>query len=151
MTRKHNKLSVRPHLDIVVTTTIKRGIAIEIKNGGLGPAIILCIEFNVGDKTYQIKSFSDYQEVFRGLINSAQVNSLFNTCCYMPDKHSVIASDSSIEIFSLPPTPDFAPLLAAFPQFGRTVSVNVEYKDMYNDKYKINRLSLTGGTPAIEA
>lgn len=144
VTRQHNVLSVRPHLEIVVTSNDTRGISIDVKNGGLGPAIILCIDVTVRGKTHRIKSSSDYQEIFAGLIRMAQISSSFKLHCYMPDKHSVIASGASIELVSLSPTQDLAPLLEVFPQFGGTVSVNVEYQDMYEGKYQINLPSLTG-------
>lgn len=59
ITRRHNKLSVRPHIGIRTTTSIESPINIKIKNNGVGPAFINSVELRIDNFKYDFCGNSD--------------------------------------------------------------------------------------------
>lgn len=56
--RKHSRLSVRPHLDGYVQSYPAKPLYIEIKNVGLGPAIIESFSISFDSATYELTNTS---------------------------------------------------------------------------------------------
>ena len=50
LTRKHNKLSVRPHLSISRVSDYDKGLTYSLENNGLGPAIIKKFGIQIDEK-----------------------------------------------------------------------------------------------------
>lgn len=66
-TRRHNRLSVTPKIDIDLST-VKSRIGISIKNTGIGPAIIERFSFCVnGKEMYPFLKKSDFKKVMTEL------------------------------------------------------------------------------------
>ncbi|MFN3019227.1 hypothetical protein ACK1CN_25120 [Vibrio coralliilyticus] len=73
--RRHNHLSVRPLLDTTLYTQSQK-VGLEIKNSGLGPALINSIYIHYKDFTYNLNKTESYQDFFKksGLTNLIQFN-----------------------------------------------------------------------------
>jgi len=72
--RRHNRLSVTPKLNIEVTKNQRDGIfELVLKNQGVGPAIIESIELFENDKAHKVNTLSS--EYWGKLLDETQVNS----------------------------------------------------------------------------
>ena len=65
--RKHNKLSVLPHVTVEFDTRINSDIAVLIKSVGLGPAKFLNYKWVVNDKEFYVRTKKDYWDLLNGL------------------------------------------------------------------------------------
>ncbi|MCH7763135.1 MAG: hypothetical protein IIB95_05260 [Candidatus Marinimicrobia bacterium] len=67
-TRKHNRLSVTPNIDISLPKRVRGNLGISIKNTGTGPAIIDAISIGVkGEILYLFPTEENYEKIFINL------------------------------------------------------------------------------------
>ncbi|EKF9663293.1 hypothetical protein O1C66_003569 [Vibrio cholerae] len=66
LSRRHNKLSVKPYISILWDSTPGNNVKVYMKNYGVGPAFIRSVRFKSGDKEFcsssakELKSFFDH-------------------------------------------------------------------------------------------
>lgn len=66
--KKHNRLSVKPHLCInYIAESEETGQCFELVNNGIGPAIIKLFTIFVNGKPFEINTTDDAIKVFKGL------------------------------------------------------------------------------------
>src|SRR3990167_560763 len=92
-TRKHNKLSVRPHLTAwVKRDAVKRFYSIELINNGIGPALIEEFLIKVDDKVIAGKGIEQINKVWDMIFP----NFRFNHVCNLITKGDCIAAKEKV-------------------------------------------------------
>jgi hypothetical protein len=139
LTRKHNRLSVRPHLQ--THSDIQRGeaagpntidhYATELRNAGLGPAIITKWRLFFDGKEQIAPTAKEIDNIVKGLMP----NSLSITTYYMGEEHVMRSGDSQTLLAVKVPSMSPEQLIAFEAQLDR-LNIVIEYTSMYGDKCK---------------
>jgi len=126
--RKHNRLSVRPKLEITFKLD-KNSFGYFLTNNGLGPAILTYKKLFVDDKEVQYTGFSGYDDFINKLgLNDHKVS---HSGIY-PGK--TIKADEKVCIirFYLKEKDAVETLL---PKIYNLVDIEIGYKSMYDESY----------------
>ncbi|MBL0626496.1 hypothetical protein [Aeromonas jandaei] len=67
LTRRHNQISVRPHIDCHANMTKGERIDVVLYNHGVGPALFKKIIFSHGNSEFIINNYNDYKVLFSSL------------------------------------------------------------------------------------
>lgn len=137
LTRGHNRLSVRPHLQTHIHTQAERGdsacykYAFELRNAGLGPAVVKKVTVFLDGKEQALATAKDVEALIRGLIPPPlDLNTL-----HIVEGEAIRAHDSrTLLAFRLPPLEE-AQLKGLEEQLGR-LDLVIEYASMYGERYK---------------
>lgn len=143
LSRRHNVLSVRPHLEVVVTSSIHGTNHLALKNGGLGPAVLDSVQFVHRKGSINILSGASYMEFLRLLaLDLGEVEVRW----YVPDQHSIVSQGESIQLLAVScnENTNALSLKAAFDTAFSETTVAVEYRCMYG---KIHRSKLDAFEP----
>ena len=98
-TRRHNRLSVRPHIEVTPNRTLDTlgRFAVTLRNNGLGPAIIESYEVTLDDKPIPLAESSVAEGMIAGLIKKPlQQFSYFRILSNM-----AIAKDQEVVLLSI--------------------------------------------------
>jgi len=129
---KHNRLSVRPHIEILRNLTDTSPLSFEITNHGPGPAIIDKIFFEVDDKQFNMKTADDIINFSTLLgLNRLDIDPKFT----LSTEETILGPNSTLTpvIFlnsHLNPTTH-----SYIFNIIKTLTINVEYKCLYGYKY----------------
>ncbi|MEZ9207324.1 hypothetical protein AB6E95_07555 [Vibrio splendidus] len=97
--KKHSILSVRPSLNLNWDLTENNKISCSLLNGGIGPAYLSKLYFNVLGRKVQIKSYKDFIDFFNEYVNSdfkLDYRKKFGVIYGGFDKEAVISQGSSL-------------------------------------------------------
>jgi hypothetical protein len=138
-TRKHNRLSAKPYVGFSWVNKPLQGLRCELKNLGLGPALISQIRFFVDNNEVKIKNRESYKSLFEALeINKVATKiEVFHT-----EPHSALSvgqSESLIVFCDSSISEGDHKLIASK---LRRFSVQVEYKCIYGISYQTSRSGL---------
>lgn len=132
VTRRHSRLSVRPHIDISTLASHVAASSITLKNGGLGPALLDRIELHGEGNTYVLRGREDFEPVLLPLSASIGVDEFAYN---WPDKHTVISPGESWLLLSVYSSGQNVQLAEVFLEhFGRFELV-VHYRCLYGDRH----------------
>ena len=126
--RNHNRLSVRPKLEVNFYAG-KDNFGYILQNNGLGPAIITYRKFLVDGEEIIYSGFSGYEDFIDKL--GMKDHSVTHTGIY-PGK--TIKSDEQIKIISFY-TKESDELDKLLPLIYSRVSIEIGYKSMYNEQF----------------
>jgi hypothetical protein len=130
-TIKHNKLSVRPCLSLHVDSTKLEQVIVTMANTGLGTAILNKMKVYVDDK--EITKPRKIETAIEKVFPSEQEYKYHCQNFSLIDEFSM-SKDSNIDLLSIKfdkPVDDH------IKQLNR-ISIEIEYKSLYGDKYKIS-------------
>jgi len=113
--RKHNRLSVRPHLITEINIKGIRQESIIIKNGGLGPAIIN--EFEIFANGKKMKSWNDAMNEIKLTKFSSLTNLAEGDVIKSGERLPIVVLDTIIDNFNL--------------------SFNLKFKSMYDEGFTL--------------
>ena len=137
-TRKHNKLTVKPHLTFVRwIEQDKRYIKLTLKNDGVGPAFINHFKVHLDDKEVTSKG----QNSVAKALNLLNVPGAITVLGFSYKKNDSISSKSEetiIQIY-LSPEMDFDKRLLGN-QLDR-LRIEIEYTCLYRKKYSVVEMS----------
>lgn len=129
--RRHNILSLKPHLEVHVST-INESYDISIINNGFGPAIINKIYVKLGNSSQDIKCESDY----KALVGLFVKNGNLEDYSYLAlDDNSAVSSGQKITILSVPIKNNKQEILNKFDESIRKSEIHVEYTSLYEEQY----------------
>lgn len=111
--RKHNRLSVRPHLITEINIKGVRQESIIIKNGGLGPAIIK--EFEIFANGKKMKFWNDAMNEIKLTKFSSLTNLAEGDVIKSGERLPIVVLDTIIDNFNL--------------------SFNLKFKSMYDEDF----------------
>ncbi|EDM65929.1 hypothetical protein PE36_08006 [Moritella sp. PE36] len=139
LTRKHNRLSVKPFLDFSWVNKPGEGLRCEVLNLGTGPAFLNEIKFFVGDDVFRITHREDYKAMFETL-NLNEVIRKIEVFHVNPNSAFSVGHLESLLVFcDATESEDNHKLIAS--KLDRFF-VQVEYKCIYGISYQSQKASL---------
>lgn len=133
-TRKHNRLSVRPHITYFTYRNLNPGqgsLKIEIMNNGLGPAVIDAFEVSLDNKRLPSQNSSDIEAKISAILNGqatrTSVTTLGSGYC-MPKDQTRALLELHFPATSHGDIQNIEKLLTRF-------SLVIHYSSMYGDRY----------------
>ncbi len=141
LTEAHNKKSVEPLItdlytpDIIIEKGKNSSVSYQIRNCGLGPAIIKSYNFRINEKNFK-HAFEIYEQ------NLGKPKYIYDlSTIFIIEQSHIIASNESLFLFDL----YFINLetAAQFHELVRKIAVSLEYETIYGEKrfFKKERLS----------
>jgi hypothetical protein len=131
-TRIHNRLSVKPHLLIELIGSTSKDISVSIKNGGVGPAIILKFDVYVDDILYSGSSGLSLLAIFRVI----KIYDRHSIRSFEPN--DLIAAGESITIFKVFHGANVARHNLNLSKMAR-IRVHLVYKSLYDEINELNQ------------
>lgn len=126
-TKKHNKKTVEPLLNLSVELTAENGHLIYLNNLGLGPAILISIDFVFEEKSYKNLVELQMNHYMDCILNMNEEQSQ-NTIIV---KGGIIGVGEEIRMHKLIFKNEFN--TGSFLDFLRKTSIKVEYSNLYGD------------------
>lgn len=133
ITRRHNKLSVRPLIEV---NTIKRRnepVSIFLINHGLGTAIINEVYFILDNKYYRICSHNEVDIFFDELNRHKQPDDLIEVSTVIPPSN--LGPDSEMQLLSFCNSIDDEDKFSLYSKLVDRINIKVKYKCLYNEEY----------------
>jgi len=127
-TRRHNRLSVRPKLEIIFESG-KDSFGYKLMNNGLGPAIVTGKKIFIDGEEIQYTGFSGYDEFIDKL--GMRNHNVTHTGIYS-GKTIKTSEIENIFRFYLAEDDDLESLL---PKIYNRVCIEIYYKSMYNEPF----------------
>ena len=134
ISRRHNKLSVKPHIEAIVRTS-DEDVQIEIENGGLGPAIVESIVVSVGKQHIQIKTQSDLYNII-GLLFSPCPPKDLRIASYVPGQYTSIAPGCKLTLLDIKYNKKSETLKEELIAQLFSSSITVRYRCMYEHSHE---------------
>ena len=126
--RKHNRLSVRPKLQIMFSVD-KEKFGYKIVNNGLGPATITGKRIFIDDKEISYEGFSGYEE----LINKLNFNDRHLSHSAINPGITITAGETrNIILVNIEEEDNLDTLLPAIYQ---RIRIEITYESMYNESF----------------
>lgn len=129
--RKHNRLSVRPHVDDVVSMFPDKPVALTIVNNGLGPAIVNGLHINLDGVEYLLQGTATPKEIREQL---EKTNLRVNWNIVGPN--TPIATGGSVVLISFNDTAENPLIHNQAVSFLKRFGFTLEYRSLYDEKFK---------------
>ena len=133
LTRKHNRLSVMPHIDFERDGAPGNLIHINLLNHGAGPAFLERVHFGVGGEKWNIKSPEDFKLVCEKLDICLKT---FNHTFTFFNEGTVLGSDKEFILMSFPKAEENYELSKGLIDKLFKLTIEIEYSCTYKKKYK---------------
>ncbi len=130
--RKHNRLSVKPHLYFSTHSVLGEPAGLRVTNGGLGPAIIKSFSLGVDNKWIDDTEKGGWIEAGK-LLGAEKIAPILDVCLYTPDQ--IVKSgegDYILHISEDKRTPETDQDLN---EFVKRLSVEIVYESAYNETF----------------
>lgn len=139
MTRKHNRLSTKPFLDFSWQLNSEFQLSCELKNLGLGPALIQKVRYFIEGEEIVIEGRHSYQLLFAKLDLDTLIKKIPVTHIHPGTAFSIGHSECIFDLSSSSLLEGENKLIS---EKFKALSLQVEYESIYGIKYKslISRL-----------
>jgi hypothetical protein len=127
--RRHNRMSVAPHVRIEQRWTSKR-MTFVLRNCGMGPAIISDLKLKVDGKVFPESQLKMYLGVFKLL--DIDIN---RTRIFVPDSRDAISPNEEINLMDLDYTNVQGNTDSALRQIDKRLGISLEYESIYEEKF----------------
>ncbi len=136
LAREHNRVQVKPYLDLTWVSTLNDGFKCSLKNYGVGPAYVEKVNYYLDDEKYEVESSDD----FKGLIVEVGLGNqpLEARYCHL-HKHSALSSSEEISLFELTYVENKEYNKVGIVKCLKRISVTVEYECSYGLKFTSQR------------
>ena len=128
--RKHARLSAKPIVEATVNGRSAAGI--EIKNSGLGPALLKHVSANYQSVSYNLSRSSEIKALIDALIPDPSIRLNINTVIPGPD--STLAAGESIHILSAK-TDDWPQMTSMLARSFAQLELALVYEDIYGKSF----------------
>ncbi|HAS6046228.1 hypothetical protein [Vibrio vulnificus] len=135
LTRKHNHLSVRPHIGLSWTNVPGEALRCELLNLGVGPAFINKVVLIVGGQEFPVKSYEDYKVAFKALGLNQHVSGVQITHF---NASSAVSTGQSYDFMTFCSANTSKQEHQAIAKLLGELEVKVEYKCIYGILYTLN-------------
>lgn len=135
MTRKHNHLSLRPHLNLELSQSMGKPIYCGITNDGIGPGFIQSYEIICDGKPHEIVNYNDYKNVFE------QIGVKFDEISHFVksfNKDTSIAPDKDLRLFVFPSTETDDNHHKLIKSNLPRLEILIKYKCIYGNEFVLN-------------
>jgi hypothetical protein len=131
ISRKHNKLSVTPHLTIWESELNNGSYSYELRNNGIGPAIITSLQFFVDGELVSGKKLEPHRKIVQLLLPNIHCNF---TGSYFPPGYMMPAGNS-INLISISILGIHGLTKSELEASAERVCVVINYESIYGDKF----------------
>ncbi|MCF7486757.1 hypothetical protein AB4277_00900 [Vibrio splendidus] len=138
LSRLHNRMQVKPYIDLTWVSTLNDGFKCSLKNYGVGPAYVEKVNYYLDGKKYQIESSDD----FKGLILDIGLeNTHLEVKHCQLHKHSALSSSEEINLFEFNNVGNKPYNKADILNCLQRISVTVNYECSYGLKFTSQKSS----------
>ena len=132
LTRKHNRLSVRPHLELIKNISPSGPASIVLKNHGTGPAIIKKIRVYVDKEEY----FADDDDSFKAALEKLGISERDITATYcLYEKNAILGIGAEQKIMEFYNSRGDETVWRYIAQMIDRIGVKVEFQCIYGCIY----------------
>ena len=131
-TRKHNRLSVKPHLYFSTYSVSGGPAGLRVTNGGLGPAIIKRFSLAVDNKWIDDTRRGGWLEASR-LLGAEKIASVLDMSFYSPGQ--IVESGESQYILHTPKDKRTTDTDQYLNEFVKRLSVKIDYESAYKETF----------------
>jgi hypothetical protein len=135
LAREHNRLSVRPHLNVLFSAYPDKTIYLSVQNSGLGPAIVRSLHVGIDGVEYS-SSTASINPALRSIFDAA--GQRVNWTLLGPE--SPIRVEGTITLFEFIEADKSTHGFNAALAFARRMSIRIEYKSMYGERFTLTAL-----------
>ena len=133
ISRNHNRLSVRPHLDFITTRFFGKSVSVTLTNNGIGPAIVQSAYITLDNDEYRLLDCNMPEPIYNEILATGlmfQFNFL--------GPNTLISSGGSVCLVTVNGDLNnpliFNSAIAAI----KRISFRFEYESMYEEKFTAN-------------
>lgn len=139
--RKHNRLSVKPHLNISYrSASDPKGPCFELTNNGTGPAIIKKFTIYIEETRFEINAIEDFIEAFKSL----NIDSELIVLEQLEKEDAIYAGTSSIILKLKNDLRDNESAVLEFQKGIMQVGFEVAYESIYEEEFILKRPPFVG-------
>ena len=131
-TRKHNRLSVKPHLYFSTYSVSGESAGLRVTNGGLGPAIIKRFSLGVDNEWIGDTTQGGWKEASR-LLGAEKIASVLDMSFYSPDQ--IVESGESQYILETPKDKRTTDTDQYLNEYVKRLSVKIAYESAYKESF----------------
>lgn len=131
LSRNHNKLSVKPHINIIVNRAGDKLVNLEIENNGLGPAILKKLQYSFNG--VEIESIAEIANKFDLGDKTIITNSI-------PENNKLaLAAGQRIELISIKNSKEDEDNRDKGLKFINNLDFNLTYESIYKEEFRLPR------------
>ncbi|MBX3628171.1 MAG: hypothetical protein KF892_24385 [Rhizobacter sp.] len=134
ISRRHNRLSVRPHLDTHETLISGGTLSLSLANSGLGPAIIKRVRITIEGEIH-----TDFGSAYRLAVAKAVIGFEGKGDMQVAEPGSVLTAGQKLELFSISFDTESDQKLLAAKKFIDSYALEVTYESMYGEEFSVVR------------
>lgn len=140
VTRRHNRLSVRPHLDFGLKTAFGYPIVLNITNKGLGPALITSVSLLHDGKTYEFSK----TEVPSTLKTSCEAMGLGQfTQFHVILPGGALSPGDTLALITLTAPPNASQIHNLAVKYIMGIGFSIGYSSIYGEQYTVKTVRPT--------
>lgn len=136
---RQNYLSIMPYLEISTSTsTTKHSFTLDLKNHGVGPAIIESVMINYQGKTYNLEDYGDH--LFNFFASVEPRLDSFNAYSFATlDKGMAIPANTAYQIIGVKDSSDFQIMVSTLERLlDEGMKYEITYKSIQNERWRIH-------------
>ncbi len=130
--RRHNRLSVKPHLYFSIHSALGEPAGLRVTNGGLGPAIIKSFSLGVDNKWIDDTEKGGWVEASK-LLGAEKFRPVLDLGLYSPDQ--ILDSGESQYILETPKDKRTTDTDQYLNEFVKRLSVKIDYESAYKETF----------------
>ena len=127
--RKHNRLSVKPKLQIIFKSDLLEGPQITVSNNGLGPATVDKLEVSLNGKTFPGSAINAVLELKREMGLDGFSFS------FDPIEGSTIRAGEKLVIMKFPDASAFKEVYDSLAAYINQIDFHLTYQSMYGENF----------------
>lgn len=139
ISRKHNRLSVKPKLDLYTLCIDSEPIKIQLMNYGLGPAVISDITYEIGGKKYRsdkTETLMEFTDIFKKPIDVGVIT------YYTIHDQTIINANNSVDLLIFENSHTNKQYISDICNKLNDLTIYASYSCMYGDEYHYKSSSI---------
>ncbi|WP_152638680.1 hypothetical protein [Marinobacter santoriniensis] len=134
--RKHNRLSVKPHIDPLFDTFAANPVSCILDNHGIGPAFFRSFKFYYRGGFFNIDNYEDIKMFFYSV--GIDLNEVSHKV-WIPDCNSALVQGKSVAFFEFSSSKNDPFLHKKLTDVVDNLGLVIEYSCIYGVRYKTER------------
>ena len=130
ISRNHNRLSVRPHLDFITTRFFGKSVSVTLTNNGLGPAIVRSAYITLDKDEYRLPDPNIPEPIYNEILATGLILQ-FN----LLGPNTPISSGGSVCLVTVNGDLNNASIFNSAIAVVKRISFRFEYESMYEEKF----------------
>ncbi|KOO13204.1 hypothetical protein AKJ18_19795 [Vibrio xuii] len=132
--RTHNKMSVRPHVEIIGDYMRGNDISYIISNDGLGPAIISTVELTLNNERYEVKDYDDFKSALMKI--DIDIDKLPHKIRIM-EMNTAIGVSKNVLFMGFPKSGTDISMRLDLERKLKKMDITISYKCIYGKEFKV--------------